>query len=172
MIPQNMPLKKSFKLDDLSRELGVKKFIIKNWEKQFDCRKFGSDGKYSQEDYKVFATIKDLVFNKKLSHAMAKKQLMDILQGKEPEQTTKVEPETEVVESVAMEQAPEETSFDAAQETEIPQLENTEPPVEITAASTEEETTEIRPAFKEKEEFFRNIKTLKEQLLKIHEQLK
>jgi polyhydroxyalkanoate synthesis regulator phasin len=149
MIPQNIPSKKSFKLDDLSRELGVKKFIIKSWEKQFDCKKFGSDGRYTQEDYKVFAIIKDLVFNKKLSHSAAKKQLQDVLEGKMPEQP----------------------SFDAAKETEIPQIENQQEPNELTVTCSEE-TTEIKPAFKEKEEFFRTIKSLKEQLLKIHEQLK
>lgn len=237
MIHQNIPTKKSFKLDDLSRELGVKKFIIKNWEKEFDCKKSSSDGKYSQEDYKTFVTIKDLLLNKKLSYSAAKKELQNILAGKEPikakeesqviapTQDIKVETMPQNLEAAAetaQTEAPstenkdftqetesfeqdintlineiickpimqgehkievsesnlqEEASFKAAQETEISQNEPQVSQDEMLAAISieepkTEEITKIKPAFKEKEEFFKSIQSFKEQLLKIQEQLK
>ncbi len=80
---QNVPAKKSFRVDELAKELGVKKFVLKNWEKQFDLKKSGPDNKYSQEDFKVFATIKNLVLIKKIPQSIAKKHLQEILAGKE-----------------------------------------------------------------------------------------
>ena len=83
MQAQKVPAKKSFRIDELAKELGVKKFILKNWEKQFDLKKCGLDNKYSQEDFKIFAAIKNLVFIKKMPQSIAKKHLQEILAGKE-----------------------------------------------------------------------------------------
>ena len=83
MQTQKVPAKKSFRVDELAKELGVKKFILKNWEKQFDLKKCGLDNKYSQEDFKIFAAIKNLVFIKKMPQSIAKKHLQEILAGKE-----------------------------------------------------------------------------------------
>lgn len=81
MQTQRFPTKKSLKIDELSRELGVKKFIIKNWEKQFELKKCGPDNKYSQEDFKIFAAIKNLIFVQKVPQNLVKKHLQDILDG-------------------------------------------------------------------------------------------
>ncbi len=83
MQTQKVPAKKSFRVDELAKELGVKKFILKNWEKQFDLKKCGLDNKYSQEDFKIFAAIKNLIFIKKMPQSIAKKHLQEILAGKE-----------------------------------------------------------------------------------------
>ena len=241
---QNVPAKKSFRVDELAKELGVKKFIIKNWEKQFDIKKCGPDNKYSQEDFKIFATIKNLVLIKKIPQSIAKKHLQEILAGKEfteskqePEEqatqdvvaqdiamqdiaaqdiaaqelpTIEVDAHEMTVQEIAVEELAQafiakgpvdetETTFQGAHEDL--QAENTTEKIMETKTSTEalqsnfaeisdmvlpEETiseemlaaqaadniTDIKPALQEKEVFIKNIRSFKEQLLKIHEQLK
>ena len=284
MQTQNVPAKKSFRVDELAKELGVKKFIIKNWEKQFDIKKCGLDNKYSQEDFKIFATIKNLVLIKKIPQSIAKKHLQEILAGKEitefkQEPTEQMEQESNISsqatreefdqitrqpvesqfatqetatqepaaqeasarETAAQEVATQEASTQdvivpepAMQELATPNVDNQDifeiickqeqqieatstediavkelvrsiiekeltsetettfqgahediqnensetmlpeenPAQEILAAQAVEDTTDIKPAFKEKEAFMKNIQSFKEQLLKIHNQLK
>jgi len=268
MQTQKVPAKKSFKVDELAKELGVKKFILKNWEKQFDLKKCGLDNKYSQEDFKIFAAIKNLVFIKKMPQSIAKKHLQEILAGKEfieskqepvAQMTQEVteqeivaqdsaaqeskdqiaaemicEQEQEIAEIATLEKAihemaghglaaqelptqdlfanepiqtitekdfieEPETTFQGAHEdlqseniaedivetkisTETSQIdfadknENMLPEEDIQqdtlSANSVENLTDIKPALQEKEAFIKNIQSFKEQLLKIHDQLK
>lgn len=70
--------KRKFRIGDLSKELRVKKFVIRFWEKEFDLKSDRSNGGqrfYTQDDLKTFATIKDLLYNKKFTIPGAKAQL-------------------------------------------------------------------------------------------------
>ncbi len=252
MQTQKVPAKKSFRVDELAKELGVKKFILKNWEKQFDLKKCGIDNKYSQEDFKIFAAIKNLIFIKKMPQSIAKKHLQEILAGKEfieskqtedfagqedftaqesnEQPSTKMicEQEQETAEIAIIEKEIQEmgghtmTAEEIADEEraqafiakgladedekifqgahEDLQNEKIEEEIRETKTSVEssqidfEETADtklteeaineeillaqtneiadIKPALQEKETFIKNIQSFKEQLLKIHEQLK
>ncbi len=80
--------KKFLSVEEIARELNVKKFIINFWEKEFRLKfeRSGSGQKfYSRDDLNVFVTIKDLVHNKKMSLSQAKKQIQSILSGQENE---------------------------------------------------------------------------------------
>lgn len=257
MHTQNVPVKKSFRVDELAKELGVKKFILKNWEKQFDLKKCGIDNKYSQEDFKIFATIKNLIFIKKMPQSIAKKHLQEILAGKEfieskqaeniagQEILTAQEPNDQTATKIICEQEQKIAEIDTI-EKEIQEMgENAmtaeevaaeeraqafiakglinedekvfqgahediqngkiEEEIRETKTSTEtsqvnfeeisdteisdtalpeeninkeiflaqsNEIDDIKPALQEKEIFIKNIQSFKEQLLKIHEQLK
>lgn len=232
---QKVPAKKSFKVDELAKELGVKKFILKNWEKQFDLKKCGSDHKYSQEDFKIFAAIKNLIFIKKMPQSLAKKHIQDILAGKEFEENVLQEPAVQNIsepkiaaQSIAEQDITEQditeiackqkqelenitaeivettqdeelvvTTFQGAHEdiqnegkmTEESKIADnisqidfidkaedvfTEESIqqESLSANSAENLTDIKPALQEKEAFIKNIQSFKEQLLKIHDQLK
>jgi DNA-binding transcriptional MerR regulator len=72
--------KKSLSAEEVARELNVKKFLIRFWEKEFKLKlEHAGTGQrgYSQDDLKVFVTIKDLVHNKKMSISQARKQLQE-----------------------------------------------------------------------------------------------
>jgi hypothetical protein len=234
---QNVPAKKSFRVDELAKELGVKKFILKNWEKQFDLKRCGLDNKYSQEDFKIFATIKNLVFIKKMPQSVAKKHLQEMLSGKdffESNQELSGQIAQEIAETSALENAVQdmndhamttqemasdemvaeeraqafiakglggetENTFQGAYEdfqSEKIAKEKIEPETsvatsqidfaetsdtmlpeeiinkELLAVQSADDVTEVSPAFKDKEAFFKTIQLFKEELLKIHEQLK
>ena len=70
--------KRQFRIGDLAKELKVKKFVIRFWEKEFGIKSDRSDGGqrfYTSDDLKTFALIKDLLYNKGFTIAGAKKQL-------------------------------------------------------------------------------------------------
>jgi len=70
--------KRQFRIGELSKKLKVKKFVIRFWEKEFGLKSDRSDGGqrfYSQEDFKKFSMIKDLLYNQKFTIPGAKKQL-------------------------------------------------------------------------------------------------
>lgn len=70
--------KRKFRIGDLAQELKLKKYIIRFWEKEFDLRSDRSEGGqrfYTQDDFELFCTIKDLLYNKGFTIAGAKKQL-------------------------------------------------------------------------------------------------
>lgn len=74
--------KRQFRIGDLSKELKVKKFVIRFWEKEFDLQSDRSQGGqrfYSQEDLKTFSLIKNLLYKQKFTIPGAKKQLAEIL---------------------------------------------------------------------------------------------
>lgn len=76
--------KRQFRIGDLAKELKVKKFVIRFWEKEFNLKSDRSQGGqrfYTHEDLNIFLTIKDLLYNQGFTIAGAKKQLPEVLAG-------------------------------------------------------------------------------------------
>ena len=74
--------KKKFRIGELAKELQVKKFVIRFWEKEFDLKSDRSDGgqrHYTNEDFKAFNTIKHLLYEQGYTIAGAKTQLESML---------------------------------------------------------------------------------------------
>jgi DNA-binding transcriptional MerR regulator len=70
--------KRQFRIGDLAKELNLKKFIIRFWEKEFNIKSDRSSGGqrfYTQEDLSLFLTIKDLLYSQGFTISGAKKQL-------------------------------------------------------------------------------------------------
>ena len=70
--------KKKFRIGDLAKELRLKKYIIRFWEKEFDLESDRSDGGqrfYTQEDFNTFSKIKALLYTQGYTISGAKKQL-------------------------------------------------------------------------------------------------
>jgi len=87
--------KRQFRIGDLSKELKVKKFVIRFWEKEFDLQSDRSQGGqrfYSQEDLKTFSLIKNLLYKQKFTIPGAKKQLEEILKENKTEQSSQITP--------------------------------------------------------------------------------
>jgi len=77
--------KKQFRIGELATQLGVEKFVVRFWEKEFNLKTTRSTGKqrfYTERDLKTFSQIKDLLYNQGFTIAGAKKQLKD---GNPPE---------------------------------------------------------------------------------------
>lgn len=85
MQPHKMHMNvRQFRIGDLAKELKVKKFVIRFWEKEFGLKSDRSQGGqrfYTLDDLKTFLTIKDLLYNKGFTIAGAKKQLHALLRG-------------------------------------------------------------------------------------------
>lgn len=138
---ENLHNKKYYKADELASILGVKKFVLRTWESQFDLNK--SNSQYNDDDLEVFVTIKELLYEKKLSPTLAKEQLPLILNQKIKQAQaieTKIEPKLEQPQDVKHEN--------------------------LVAA------TRTQPVMQSNEQFWNDISSFKEQLLKIREQLK
>ena len=70
--------KKQFRIGELAKELKVKKFVIRFWEKEFDLasdRSQGGQRYYTQNDLAIFSEIKDLLWNQGFTIAGAKSRL-------------------------------------------------------------------------------------------------
>jgi len=79
--------KKKFRIGELSRELKVKKFVIRFWEKEFSLKSDRSQGGqryYTHEDFRAFNTIKHLLYDQGYTIAGAKVQLEKVLKSKTP----------------------------------------------------------------------------------------
>ena len=77
--------KKKFRIGELAKELQVKKFVIRFWEKEFELKSDRSQGGqryYTHEDFKAFNTIKYLLYKQGFTIAGAKTQLEKILKEK------------------------------------------------------------------------------------------
>jgi len=77
-------------VEEVARELDVKKFLVKFWEKEFKLnleRARDEHRCYSQENLKVFVAIKDLVHNKKMSISQAKKQIGTHLENRDGQES-------------------------------------------------------------------------------------
>ena len=73
--------KKQFRIGTLAQELGVEKFVIRFWEKEFEIKSTRSSGGqryYTELDVETFKKIKDLLYAKKFTIAGAKKLLTDM----------------------------------------------------------------------------------------------
>jgi hypothetical protein len=175
---ENLQGRKYYKADELASILGVKKFVIRTWESQFDLNR--STTQYSDEDLVLFETIKDLLYEKKLSPVIAKQQLPAILSQKIKQAQLVVD----VAEEKVVEDVQEFSSIEAAVQPQVAVQEVVapeavaqavaEPESEIVAATRTAQASEdqVQPAFKQNQEFWNNLKTFKEQLLTIQEQLK
>src|SRR5271170_5725646 len=70
--------KRKFRIGDLAKELKLKKYIIRFWEKEFGLESDRSEGGqrfYTQEDFEQFSKIKDLLYGQGFTISGAKKQL-------------------------------------------------------------------------------------------------
>lgn len=99
--------KKKFRIGELAKELKVKKFVIRFWEKEFGFtsdRSKGGQRYYTDKDFKAFKTIKFLLYDQGFTIAgakiqlekMLKKQTVNIVKSVEP--ATKTEEITKIVE--------------------------------------------------------------------------
>ncbi|HML19695.1 MAG TPA: MerR family transcriptional regulator [Candidatus Dependentiae bacterium] len=67
-----------FRIGELSKKLCVEKFVIRFWEKEFNIKPKRSEGQqrfYTENDFKKFTAIKELLYHKGFTIAGAKKQL-------------------------------------------------------------------------------------------------
>ncbi len=72
--------KKRFRIGELAQNIGVERFVIRFWEKEFGLtseRTTGGQRFYSNEDFSLFTQIKELLYNKGFTISGAKKQLSD-----------------------------------------------------------------------------------------------
>ncbi len=70
--------KRKFRIGTLAQELGLEKFVIRFWEKEFEIKSHRSDGGqryYTANDVTTFKNIKELLYTKKFTIAGAKKAL-------------------------------------------------------------------------------------------------
>ena len=61
-----MEHEKQFRIGELAKEVGVERFVIRFWEKEFKIKANRTDGGqrvYSETDLTTFKAIKDLLYN-------------------------------------------------------------------------------------------------------------
>jgi DNA-binding transcriptional MerR regulator len=71
-------MKEQFRIGKLAQELGIKRFVIRFWEKEFglhSSRSSGGQRFYDQKDFDHFKLIKELLYEKGFTIAGAKKVL-------------------------------------------------------------------------------------------------
>ena len=72
--------KKSFRIGELAQAVGVEKFIIRFWEKEFGIKSDRSEGGqrfYTARHLTEFQTIKSLLYEEKFTISGAKKYLSE-----------------------------------------------------------------------------------------------
>ncbi len=70
--------KKKFRIGELAQKIGVERFVIRFWEKEFGLnseRTSGGQRFYSNEDLDLFTQIKQLLYENGFTISGAKKQL-------------------------------------------------------------------------------------------------
>ncbi len=70
--------KKSFRIGELAQAIGVEKFVIRFWEKEFNIQGDRSEGGqrfYTTRNLTQFQTIKSLLYEEKFTISGAKKYL-------------------------------------------------------------------------------------------------
>jgi len=70
--------KKQFRIGELARILGVERFVLRFWEKEFNLSPHRSEGGqrfYEDKDLERFCAIKQLLYEEGFTIAGAKKQL-------------------------------------------------------------------------------------------------
>jgi DNA-binding transcriptional MerR regulator len=146
------------KIGDVARQLGVKKFVIRTWEKEFDFF-FGGKGIprvfYTHKHVKKFSEIKELIIDRGFTVENAKRflkgdwTLESIVESTEP----KVETHTET----KIEETPEQQGAGFIEPIELTELETKEPDTEkkpeikCTPAFTLEEAISCEPILKTSE---------------------
>jgi DNA-binding transcriptional MerR regulator len=71
--------KKKFRIGELAEKLGVERFVIRFWEKEFSLtspRSTGGQRFYDLDDLAKFSHIKQLLYDQGFTISGAKKQLM------------------------------------------------------------------------------------------------
>jgi len=87
--------KKKFRIGELAKELQVKKFVIRFWEKEFALtsdRSQGGQRYYTEKDFRAFHTIKDLLYQQGYTISGAKTKLQDVLTQKKNSLEEFIEP--------------------------------------------------------------------------------
>lgn len=72
--------KKKIRIGELAEHLGVEKFVIRFWEREFGIKAHRSEGgqrSYAERDLKRFELIKDLLYNQGFTISGAKKHMKD-----------------------------------------------------------------------------------------------
>ncbi len=72
--------KRQFRIGELAEHLGVEKFVVRFWEKEFNLgahRSQGGQRFYEESDLKRFQCIKKLLYEQKFTIAGAKKKLQE-----------------------------------------------------------------------------------------------
>ena len=70
--------RRKFRIGELAKVVGVERFVIRFWEKEFNITPERSEGKqrfYDDKECKGFQEIKDLLYNKKYTIEGAKMEL-------------------------------------------------------------------------------------------------
>ena len=70
--------KEIFRIGELANNLSIERFVIRFWEKEFEIRAKRTPGGqrfYDENDLKYFATIKELLYQRKFTIAGAKEVL-------------------------------------------------------------------------------------------------
>jgi DNA-binding transcriptional MerR regulator len=69
---------KQYRIGELAEKIGIERFVIRFWEKEFEiqsCRSSGGQRFYDDKDARKFLRIKELLYNQGFTIAGAKKQL-------------------------------------------------------------------------------------------------
>lgn len=70
--------KKQFRIGELADKLGVEKFVVRFWEKEFNIKTNRSTGRqryYTEQDLETFKQIKCLLYKEGFTIAGAKKKI-------------------------------------------------------------------------------------------------
>jgi DNA-binding transcriptional MerR regulator len=70
--------KRKFRIGELAEHLAVERFVIRFWEKEFNLkpsRSHGGQRFYDEDDARMFAAIKELLYNRGFTIAGARKEL-------------------------------------------------------------------------------------------------
>ena len=79
--------KRQYRIGDVARELKLKKFVLRFWEKELNLtphRSTGGQRFYQEEDFETFKLIKSLLYDRKFTLAGAKKELESLKSHKKP----------------------------------------------------------------------------------------
>lgn len=72
--------RRQFRIGQLADQLGVERFVVRFWEKEFNItgtRSTGGQRFYEEKDLETFKLIKQLLYNEGFTIAGAKKQLKE-----------------------------------------------------------------------------------------------
>ena len=79
--------KRQYRIGELAKQLKLKKFVLRFWEKELDIKPHRSSGGqrfYQEEDFETFKLIKTLLYERKFTLAGAKKELESLKSHKKP----------------------------------------------------------------------------------------
>ncbi len=88
--------KRQYRIGDVAKELKLKKFVLRFWEKELNLtphRSIGGQRFYQEDDFETFKLIKSLLYDRKFTLAGAKKELESLKSHKKliiPSQKTEM----------------------------------------------------------------------------------